>query len=128
MACSWHIMRTVLSCSSIPAMTWSWVSRGGEFAAPTATHQTLQNRHHASCPSCPTDCWDASSGRTDLPAGKQVRRIAHPPNGGWIFAHGTPVWQRNYWDRVMRDDGEYERFAKYTRDNPANWQGDRFNR
>ena len=41
--------------------------------------------------------------------------------------HGTPVWQRNYWDRVIRDDGEYDRIAKYIRDNPMNWKGDRFN-
>ncbi len=53
--------------------------------------------------------------------------------------HGTPVWQFNYWDRVHRtpdetpghpgrDDGEYERIAKYIRDNPMNCKGDRFNR
>jgi putative transposase len=42
--------------------------------------------------------------------------------------HGTPVWQRNYWDRVIRDDAEHERIADYIRDNPANWKGDRFNR
>ena len=42
--------------------------------------------------------------------------------------HNRAVWQRNYWDRVIRDDGEYARIAKYIRDNPANWKGDRFNR
>ncbi|MBK8708719.1 MAG: hypothetical protein IPN30_09565 [Flavobacteriales bacterium] len=45
-----------------------------------------------------------------------------------LLPHGTPVWQRNYWDRVIRDDGEYQRIADYIRDNPANWKGDRFNR
>ncbi len=45
-----------------------------------------------------------------------------------LLPQGTPVWQRNYWDHVIRDDGEYERIAKYIRDNPANWKGDRFNR
>lgn len=45
-----------------------------------------------------------------------------------LLPHGTPVWQRNYWDRVIRDDGEYERIAKYIRDNPMNWKGDQFNR
>lgn len=44
-----------------------------------------------------------------------------------LLPHGTPVWQRNYWDRVIRDDAEYERIAKYIRDNPMNWKGDRFN-
>lgn len=41
---------------------------------------------------------------------------------------GIPLWQRNYWDRVIRDDAEHERVARYIRDNPANWKGDRFNR
>lgn len=45
-----------------------------------------------------------------------------------LLPHGTPVWQRNYWDRVIRDDAEYERIAKYIRDNPLNWKGDRFNK
>ena len=43
-----------------------------------------------------------------------------------LLPHGTPVWQRNYWDRVIRDVAEHERIAKYIRDNPMNWQRDRF--
>ncbi len=54
-----------------------------------------------------------------------VTRIAYRDG---LLPHGTPVWQRNYWDRVIRDNGEHERIAKYIRDNPANWKGDRFNR
>jgi REP element-mobilizing transposase RayT len=45
-----------------------------------------------------------------------------------LLPHGTPLWQRNYWDRVIRDEGEYDRIAKYIRDNPANWKGGRFSR
>lgn len=52
-----------------------------------------------------------------------------------LLPHGTrchpePVdgWQSNYWDHVIRDDGEHERIAQYIRDNPMNWNGDRFNR
>ncbi|MEZ4755713.1 MAG: transposase [Flavobacteriales bacterium] len=45
-----------------------------------------------------------------------------------LLPHGIPLWQRNYWDRVIRDDAEHERVARYIRDNPANWKGDRFNR
>jgi REP element-mobilizing transposase RayT len=43
-----------------------------------------------------------------------------------LLPHGTPIWQRNYWDRVIRDDGEHERIAQYIRDNPMNWERDRF--
>jgi len=54
-----------------------------------------------------------------------VTRLAYRDG---LLPHGTPVWQRNYWDRVIRDDGEHERIAKYIRDNPMNWKGDRFNK
>lgn len=53
-----------------------------------------------------------------------VTRLAYRDG---LVPHGTPVWQRNYWDRVIRDDGEHERIAKYIQDNPKNWKGDRFN-
>jgi hypothetical protein len=43
-----------------------------------------------------------------------------------LLPHGTPVWQRNYWDRVIRDDAEHDRIARYIADNPANWGKDRF--
>jgi putative transposase len=32
---------------------------------------------------------------------------------------GTPIWQRNYWDRVIRDDRELEETRKYILENPA---------
>ena len=54
-----------------------------------------------------------------------VTRLAYRAG---LLPHGTPLWQRNYCDRVIRDGAEHERIAKYIRDNPANWKGDRFNR
>ena len=45
-----------------------------------------------------------------------------------LLPHATPVWQRNYWDHVIRDGGEHDRIAQYIRDNPTNWKGDRLNR
>jgi len=34
---------------------------------------------------------------------------------------GTPIWQHNYHDRIIRDPLEHERIAKYIFDNPAKW-------
>jgi len=39
---------------------------------------------------------------------------------------GTPVWQRNYFERVIRDDTELTRIRKYIEDNPANWREDEY--
>ncbi|MBI9050872.1 MAG: transposase [Anaerolineaceae bacterium] len=37
---------------------------------------------------------------------------------------GTPLWQRNYYDRIIRDKEEYMRIAEYIEYNPLNWQED----
>jgi putative transposase len=54
-----------------------------------------------------------------------VSRIAYRDG---LVPHGTKIWQRNYWDRVIRDAPEYARITDYIRDNPAKWNRDRFNR
>jgi REP element-mobilizing transposase RayT len=40
---------------------------------------------------------------------------------------GTPVWQRNYYERVIRNEREWNAIRQYIRDNPAHWAEDREN-
>ena len=40
---------------------------------------------------------------------------------------GADVWQRNYYDRVIRNDRELRRIREYIRNNPAQWAKDREN-
>jgi putative transposase len=35
-----------------------------------------------------------------------------------------PVWQRNYFDHIIRNDPDLERIRTYIRTNPHNWQHD----
>ncbi len=37
---------------------------------------------------------------------------------------GRPVWQRNYYEHVIRDDADYERIAEYIQNNTLNWEMD----
>jgi len=37
------------------------------------------------------------------------------------------VWQRNYYEHVVRDDDDLTRIRQYIRDNPANWHDDPLN-
>jgi len=37
---------------------------------------------------------------------------------------GMPVWQRGYYEHVVRGEGELERIRQYIVDNPRNWAGD----
>lgn len=39
---------------------------------------------------------------------------------------GEPVWQRNYWDHVIRDEEEYHNIILYIKTNPAQWERDKF--
>jgi len=36
----------------------------------------------------------------------------------------TPVWQRNYYEHVIRNEGELNRARQYILDNPARWEMD----
>lgn len=40
---------------------------------------------------------------------------------------GTPVWQRNYYEHIIRNDQSYMNIAEYIRDNPAQWEADKLN-
>ena len=72
-----------------------------------------------------------------------VRPFVHPGSLGAIVrsfkaaatrrineARGTPagrVWQRNYYERVVRDERELQRVREYIRLNPSKWHFDREN-
>jgi REP element-mobilizing transposase RayT len=38
---------------------------------------------------------------------------------------GHSVWQRNYYERIIRNDDEYRRIVEYILNNPMNWRNDR---
>jgi REP-associated tyrosine transposase len=37
---------------------------------------------------------------------------------------GAPVWQRNYYEHIIRDEGEWEAIRAYIRNNPFEWEMD----
>ena len=45
---------------------------------------------------------------------------------GWTPFQGR-LWQRNYYEHIIRNDAELERVCTYIERNPANWQGDEEN-
>lgn len=47
---------------------------------------------------------------------KRINNLRNTPGG--------PVWQRNYYERVIRDERELERARKYILDNPHRWAED----
>jgi len=47
-------------------------------------------------------------------------------NQGWKRFDGK-LWQRNYWEHIIRDDGSYSRIAAYILQNPSKWKDDQLN-
>jgi len=40
---------------------------------------------------------------------------------------GKSIWQRNYWEHIVRNENEYQRIAQYIIDNPKKWALDKLN-
>jgi hypothetical protein len=40
---------------------------------------------------------------------------------------GAPLWQRNYYEHVIRDEDDLARICQYIADNPARWDEDPLN-
>lgn len=43
-----------------------------------------------------------------------------------LINNGIVVWQRNYYEHIIRDERSYERISKYIINNPAKWNDDKF--
>jgi len=46
-------------------------------------------------------------------------------NLGWLRFNGK-LWQRNYYEHIIRNEKSLCRITKYIENNPANWKGDKF--
>jgi putative transposase len=44
---------------------------------------------------------------------------------GWQPFDGK-LWQRNYWEHIIRNEQSYQRIANYIIENPKNWKQDKF--
>ena len=55
-------------------------------------------------------------GYLKMNSAKRINQSRHTP--------GIPVWQRNYYERVIRDDRELAAIREYLAANPARWSDD----
>jgi putative transposase len=56
-----------------------------------------------------------------------VEYIRGVKNLGWEPFNGK-LWQRNYWEHIIRDKQSYHRIAEYIINNPKNWDNDKLNK
>ena len=50
---------------------------------------------------------------------KQINEMRNTP--------GIRIWQRNFWEHIIRDDKDLNRIQIYIRNNPINWENDDLN-
>jgi putative transposase len=43
------------------------------------------------------------------------------------YERGNKIWQRNYFERIIRNEAELNAIRQYIRDNPLNWEKDQEN-
>lgn len=66
--------------------------------------------------------------------GKIIRVLKSKVTNSWLkiikenkLNTMASIWQRNYFEHRIRDKSELARYTKYIRNNPANWDRDRYN-
>ncbi|MFZ5879981.1 MAG: transposase [Chloroflexota bacterium] len=57
----------------------------------------------------------------------QFKSIVTKRINGLQNVSGRPVWQRNYHERIIRDEGEMDRITRYIEANPSRWAEDKEN-
>jgi REP element-mobilizing transposase RayT len=48
---------------------------------------------------------------------RRINQIRHTP--------GIPVWQRNYYEHIVRDESSFQKIRQYIQTNPIAWEIDR---
>jgi putative transposase len=58
-------------------------------------------------------------GRFKMNTAKRINEMRHTP--------GAPLWQRNYYEHIIRDEESLNRIREYIANNPTQWELDREN-
>ena len=57
--------------------------------------------------------------------GQLKSQVTNRINGLRVTAK-EPIWQRNYYEHVIRDEDDLNRIRQYIEDNPARWMEDEY--
>jgi putative transposase len=72
------------------------------------------------------DDYDAASGQAHGPAAGSLGAILGQFKSRITkrLSLAIPVWQRDYYERIIRDEGDWERIRQYIKNNPSQWEQD----
>ena len=66
--------------------------------------------------------WTAIQWFKTMATNEYIRNVK---TNNWLPFDGK-LFQRNYWEHVIRNENEYNKIAEYIRNNPVNWNTDKF--
>lgn len=127
-----------------------WISGDrGDLAGARGRHDSsrgLAKGNHAGGPTNthggPSDQGDRVGARGLSPLRRSTPRMQPRSLGSFVAGYkasvtreinamrgtaGAPVWQRNYYEHVIRDDADLDRVRRYIEQNPVRWAFDREN-
>jgi putative transposase len=118
---------------AIVASTWQWlaaqhahVSLDAWCVMPNHLHGILIIRRDG-----PFGAHTPGEGTRVKPIGQVIGAFKTVSTKHINLARGTPgatVWQRNFWEHIVRDADDMDRIRAYIRDNPLMWSRDDLNR
>lgn len=114
--------------SEVPAAGPMWASaptrKNGSAADTIAPHAMPQSPLHSGNTAAPVggDAHIAPHTAPSYTLGSLVRSFKTLVTK----AHGAPVWQRSYYEHIIRNDADFLSIYRYIQDNPARWADDRF--
>ena len=104
-------------------------SVGAPLAAPSYNPGTTLNQGAASSVKSQGAASSAPTG-SDKTLGDVIRAFKSISAIGvnrMIGRSGQPLWQRNYYERIIRDENELHNARQYIRENPLKWETDHEN-
>ena len=100
--------------------------RRGESHSPQS-HSSQSHLSQSDSPSITNEC---NINENDLPQrmkspSKMVGAIVRGFKGAVSRQLGYSIWQRNYYEHIIRTDASYRHISNYIENNPTKWQSDK---
>jgi len=89
----------------------------GEFKSPTQTIGSIIRGYKIATTKKIKDRW------ADCTVELQFASTQFAPTAPTQFDR-TKIWQRNYYEHIIRAESDYDRITQYIKNNPANWKKD----
>lgn len=91
----------------------------------------MQMGNHKGCPNgCANSCADGGKTVGDMmDAFKSITTVEYirgVKKMNWKPFNGK-LWQRNYWEHIIRNQKSYHTISEYIKNNPAKWNDDKLN-